>query len=138
MSIGELSPNIDKLDEINREATFVGDLPGGALHERSSSLSVVRVNERASPVNKRALMGVAPKLSSAPPRGRGRCSMRNKATQILSTAPRAISPCMQRSFVDTQYPPLTGMDRSEWEIILEELTRMGYIVKKEPDSDAGE
>jgi hypothetical protein len=29
------------------------------------------------------------------------------------------------------------MDQSEWEIILEELTYMGYIVK-EPDSDGGE
>jgi hypothetical protein len=27
------------------------------------------------------------------------------------------------------------MDRSEWEIILDGLIRMGYIVKKEPDSD---
>jgi hypothetical protein len=30
------------------------------------------------------------------------------------------------------------MDLSEWEIILEELTRMGYIVKEEPDSDHNE
>jgi hypothetical protein len=27
---------------------------------------------------------------------------------------------------------------NEWEIILEELTRMGYIVKKESESDGGE
>jgi hypothetical protein len=47
----------------------------------------------------------------------------------------AISPRMRRSFVDRQYSPSTGMDQSEWEIILEELTRMGYIVKKKPDSD---
>jgi hypothetical protein len=39
------------------------------------------------------------------------------------------------SFVDKQYSPSTGMDQSEWEIILKELTRMGYIVKKEPNSD---
>jgi hypothetical protein len=30
------------------------------------------------------------------------------------------------------------MNQSEWEIISEELTRMGYIVKREPDSDGGE
>jgi hypothetical protein len=42
------------------------------------------------------------------------------------------------SHVDRQYSPLTGMDWSEWEIILEELTRMGYIVKKESESDGGE
>jgi hypothetical protein len=42
------------------------------------------------------------------------------------------------SFVDRQYSPSTGIDQSEWEIILMELTRMGYIVKKEPESDGGE
>jgi hypothetical protein len=52
--------------------------------------------------------------------------------------PGAISPHMQRSFVDRQYLPSTGMDLSEWEIILDELTRMGYIVKKEPNSDGNE
>jgi hypothetical protein len=30
------------------------------------------------------------------------------------------------------------MGLSKWEIILDELTRMGYIVKKEPDSDGNE
>jgi hypothetical protein len=45
---------------------------------------------------------------------------------------------MQRSFVDRQYSPLTDMDLSEWEIILDELTHMGYIVKKEPDNDGNE
>jgi hypothetical protein len=35
--------------------------------------------------------------------------------------------------MDRWYSPSTGMGRSEWEIILEELTRMGYIVKKEPN-----
>jgi hypothetical protein len=37
---------------------------------------------------------------------------------------------MQRSFVDRQYSPLTSMDLCEWEIILDDLTRMGYIVRK--------
>jgi hypothetical protein len=64
--------------------------------------------------------------------------VKKKAAQILSTAPRAISPHMRRSFVDRQYSPLIDMDLTEWEIILDELTRMGYIVKKEPDSDGNE
>jgi hypothetical protein len=64
--------------------------------------------------------------------------MRNKVARILSAAPGAISPRMQKSFVDRQYSPSTDMDRSEWEIILEELTCMGYIIKKESDSDGGE
>jgi hypothetical protein len=45
---------------------------------------------------------------------------------------------MQRLFVDRQYSPSTGMGLSEWEIILEELTRMGYIVKKELNIDSTE
>jgi hypothetical protein len=40
--------------------------------------------------------------------------------------------------VDRQYSSSIDMDQSEWKIILEELTRMGYIVKREPDSDGGE
>jgi hypothetical protein len=54
---------------------------------------------------------------------------------ILSSAPGAISPRMRMSFVDRRYSPSTGMCPSEWEIILDELIRMGYIAKKEPDSD---
>jgi hypothetical protein len=49
--------------------------------------------------------------------------------------PEAISPHMRRSFVDRQYSPSTSMDRSEWEILLEELMRMGYIVKQESVSE---
>jgi hypothetical protein len=45
---------------------------------------------------------------------------------------------MRRSFVDRRYSPSTGMDLSEWEIILDELIHMGYIVKEEPDSDYNE
>jgi hypothetical protein len=140
MSIGVLWPDIEKLDEINHGATFAGDLPGGTLHEWSSSPSVARVNEHSSPMNKRVLMDDAPGPSSAPPSrcGCGRGSTRKKATQILSATPGAISPCMLRSFMDRQYSPLTGMDRSEWEIILEELTHMVYIIKWELDSDSGE
>jgi hypothetical protein len=33
---------------------------------------------------------------------------------------------------------LTGMGLSEWEVILDELIRMGYIVKEEPDCDHNE
>jgi hypothetical protein len=68
-------------------------------------------------------------------KGRGKGSTKKKASQILSTTPGAISPRMRRSFVDRQYSHLTGMDRREWEIILDQLIHMGYIVKKEPDSD---
>jgi hypothetical protein len=62
-------------------------------------------------------------------------STRREAVWILSTAPGAISPRMRRSFVDRRYSPLTGMGLSEWEVILDELIHMGYIVKKEPDNE---
>jgi hypothetical protein len=45
---------------------------------------------------------------------------------------------MKRSFAEGRYSPWTGMDRSEWEIILEHLIRMGYIAKEEPVSDTSE
>jgi hypothetical protein len=43
---------------------------------------------------------------------------------------------MKHLFVDRQYSPLTGMDWSEWEIILEEHTRIGFLVKQEPVSES--
>jgi hypothetical protein len=72
---------------------------------------------------------------STPPRGYGGGFARNKAARILSDAPRVVSPRMQRPFIDRQYSPSTDMDRSEWELILEDLTRMGYTVKQEPTDD---
>jgi hypothetical protein len=134
----ELWPDIDKLYEINCEGASMVSLPGGALRHQSSLPSVVRINKKVKPATKRALVDDALGSSSAPPRGRGRGSTRNKAAWILSATPGAISPRMRRSFVDWQYSPSTSMDRSEWEIIFEELTCIGYIVKKELESDGGE
>jgi hypothetical protein len=68
-------------------------------------------------------------------KGHGKGSAKKKASQILSAAPRAISPCTRRSFVDMQCSPSTSMNRREWEINLDQLICMGYIVKKEHDSD---
>jgi hypothetical protein len=45
---------------------------------------------------------------------------------------------MRRSFVHRQYSPSTDMGLSEWVVILDELIRMGYVVKEEPDSDYNE
>jgi hypothetical protein len=68
----------------------------------------------------------------------GGSSAKREVAQILSAAPRAISLCMRRSFVDRRYSPSTGMGLSQWEVILDELIYMGYIVKKELDSDHNE
>jgi hypothetical protein len=59
------------------------------------------------------LVDGAPCPSSVATKGYGGGSTKNKA------------------LVDRQYSHLTGMDLSEWEIILEELTCMGFIVKQE-------
>jgi hypothetical protein len=93
-SIGELWPDIDKLDEINRGGASMESLPRGALHDQTFLSLVVRMNEKAKPAAKRALVDNAPGPSSAAPRGRDKGSARNKATRILSAALRAISPRM--------------------------------------------
>jgi hypothetical protein len=95
-----------------------------------------RAREGASRVAGRASFNETLGPSCIPPKGCSGGSAKSKAAQILSDAPRAISPHMRRSFVDRQYSPSTGTDLSEWEIILEELIRMGYVVKKEPISEA--
>jgi hypothetical protein len=69
-----------------------------------------------------------------PSGGCGRNSVKQKVALILSYASGAISPQMRRLFVDRQYSPSTGMDQSEWEIILGELICMGFLVKQEPIS----
>jgi hypothetical protein len=92
LSIGELWPDIDKVDEVNRGAMFVGDLSGSTDCERSLLALGVRVNEHVNPMNKRTLVDDAPGPSSAPPRGHGRGSTRKKATQILAAAPELSHP----------------------------------------------
>jgi hypothetical protein len=80
----------------------------------------------------------APGPSNIKSKGHISGSVKRKVVRILSAAPETISLRMQRSFVDRRYSPSTGMGLSEWEIILDELIRMEYIVKKEPDSDCNE
>jgi hypothetical protein len=65
--------------------------------------------------------------SSVPSRGCGGGSAKNKALRILDNASEVISPRMRRSFIDRQYSPSTGMDWSEWEIILEDLIHMDSL-----------
>jgi hypothetical protein len=138
VSIGELWAKMDMMDEISRRGNSAGNVPRNAHHEWRSLPLVEKTGERASHMFKGALLNDTPGPSNTQPRGRGRCSAKNKAARILSTIPRAISSCMRRSFVDRWYSPSTGIDLSEWEIILDELTRIGYIVKKEPDTDGNE
>jgi hypothetical protein len=65
--------------------------------------------------------------------------VKDKVARILDDSKMGtcggISPRIKRSFVERRYPPLTGMNRSEWEIILGELLVMGLIVKEEVVSE---
>jgi hypothetical protein len=142
VSIGELWAEMDMMDAISCRGTSVGNVPRNAHHERRFMPLVETTGERTSCTDKGVLLDDTPGPSNAQPRGcrrgHGKYFAKNKATQILSAAPGAISPCMRRLFIDRQYSPSTSMDLSEWEIILDERTRIGYIVKKEPDSDGNE
>jgi hypothetical protein len=138
--IGELWPDIDKLDKAGPEGTSViapwsprGD---PASHCHPDLIGSKRMRGDASRVVGRVSFDEALSPSFAPPKGWGGGSAKSNTARILSDAPWAISPCMRRSFVDRQYSPSTSMDRSEWEIILEYLICMGYIVKKELVSNA--
>jgi hypothetical protein len=142
VSIEELWAKMDMMDEISRGGNSAKNVPRNAHREQRSLPSVEKTGKCASRTDKGGLLNDTPGPSNTQSRGRGRgrgrCSVKNKAMWILSTTPGAISPRMRRSFVDRQYSPSTRMDISEWEIILDELTCKGYIVKKEPDSDGNE
>jgi hypothetical protein len=138
MSIGELWHDIHKLDEINRGGASTLNIPEVGLCEKKPQASVKKIDKHARRRGKGVLLDNASWSSNVLTKGYGKGSVKKKAEQILSGAPRAISPHMRRSFVDKQYTPSIGMGLSEWKISLEELTRVGYIVKKEPDSDGNE
>jgi hypothetical protein len=126
------------LDEINHRGVYVVDIPKVMPREERSRALVEKIDKHTRRRGKGALLndGVGP--SNILPKGCGKGSMKRKGAQIFSGAPRAISPHMRKSFVNTQYSPSSDMGLNEWEIILGELTHMGYIVKKEPDSDGNE
>jgi hypothetical protein len=125
MSIGELWPDIDKLDEIHHGGVSAVNIPEVVLREKKSRESVEKTNKHARRRGKGALLNNAPRPSNVLAKGHEKGSVKKKATHILSGAPGAISPRMRRSFVNMQYSPSISMGLSEWEIILEELTRMG-------------
>jgi hypothetical protein len=118
MSINELWPDIDKLDDINCEGPSAVNIPEVGLRERKSHASVEKTDTRARRRGKGALLDDVSWLSNVLPKGHGKGSTKKKAEQILSDAPRAISSRMRMSFVDRQYSPSTGMGLCEWEIIL--------------------
>jgi hypothetical protein len=92
---------------------------GETSHSRADPQGSRRKGEGSLCVDQRAMTDGILGSSFAPPCGCGGGSVKNKAVWILANAFGAISPLMRHSFVDRKYSPSTGMDQSEWEIILE-------------------
>jgi hypothetical protein len=139
VSVGELWPEIDLLDEVIRGGTSVVPVQGPhgdqTSHSHADLQGSRKWDEGSSRIDQKALIDGAPGWSFALPCGSGGGSTKNKAAQILANASRAISSRMRHSFVDRQYSPLTGIYWTEWEIILEDLTCMVLLVKQEPISE---
>jgi hypothetical protein len=137
-SIGELWLDIDKLDEIRHEDTSIVHTHDVSVHGRKSIASAEKAGRRSRRKGNKALLKDAPRTSNIKSKSRGSGSAKREAALILSATPGTISLHMRRLFVDRRYSPLIGMDLSDWEVILDELTHMGYIVKEEPTSDNDE
>jgi hypothetical protein len=142
ISIGDLWPSIDRLDEAGPEgpSAILGQNPRGdqGSHSCTELQGSKRMGEGSSCASRVASVGEVLGPSYALPTGYGTGSVKNKAVWILADAPGVILSRMRQSFTDRQYSLSTSMDQSKWEIILEELTRMELIVKKEPVSDGNE
>jgi hypothetical protein len=134
MTIGDLWPEIDSLHEADCEGTFTttthSHLEASTSHPQLDARGSRRERwEGTRDVAKSALLDQALGPSFAAQKSYGRGSTKKKAARILSDIPRDILPHMKRSFAEKRYSPSTGMDQSEWEIILEQLIIMGYVVK---------
>jgi hypothetical protein len=59
-----------------------------------------KAGRRSRREGKNALLKDVPRMSDIKSKSHGGSSAKKEAARILSAAPRAISPCMRRSFVD--------------------------------------
>jgi hypothetical protein len=134
-SVKVLSPGIDKLDDPSHEDTTVVRVCNVLIHRKRSDAPIYDADKRSRREGKWDSLSDIARTSDFRSKGCEGGSARKEAARIMSAAPGAISPCTRRSFVDRCYSPSTDMGLSEWEIILDEVIRMGYIVKKEPDDD---
>jgi hypothetical protein len=137
-SIGELWPDIDKLDDSSREDTSIVGALNASIHGKRLTSPIENTNKHSRREGNRDSLTDVAGTSDIKSKWHEGGSVRREAVWILSTTPGAISPRMWRSFVDRRYSASTGMGLSEWDVILDELIHMGYIVKKEPDSDHNE
>jgi hypothetical protein len=128
----ELWPDIDKLDNPSYGDTSVVRSCDAMIHGKRLDALVEDADKREGKHD--SLSDVAG-TSDFRLEGCVGGSVRKDAARILSAAPGAISPHMQRSLLDRCYSPSTGMGLCEWEIVLNGLIHTGYIVKKEPDDN---
>jgi hypothetical protein len=134
-SIGELWPDVDKLDNSSREDTSIVRARNALIHGKRSAAAIENTGKCSRREGNRGSLPDAGGTSDFRSKRLESGSARREAARILSAAPGAISSRMRRSFVDSRYSPSTGMCLSKWEIILDELICMRYIVKKEPSDD---
>jgi hypothetical protein len=78
MSIAELWPDIDKLDEINHGGVSAINIPEVMLREKKSWTSVEKTNKPARCRGKGASLNDAPGPSNVLPKGHGKSSMKRK------------------------------------------------------------
>jgi hypothetical protein len=112
LSIGELWPDIDKLDDMSCENTSVVHAHSVLICGKGSATSIENTSKRSRREgNKDPLTDVVGTSNIRSKRHKGG-SMRREAAQILSIAPDVISLHMLRSFVDRRYSPSIGMGLS--------------------------
>jgi hypothetical protein len=72
-------------------------------------------------------------LCSVSGRGHGRGSAKVKTSRVLldveAGASDDLPPLVKQSFKEDHYSPSTGMEESEWKIMLEQFIAMGVVVK---------
>jgi hypothetical protein len=134
-SVVELWPDIDKLDNPSCRDTSIVRTCDTTIHGKRSDTPVEDADRCSGHEDKRDSLSDVARTSDFTSKGCIGGSTRKDTTRILSAAPGAISPRMQRSLLDRHYSPSTDMCLYEWEIVLNELVHAGYIVKKEPNDN---
>jgi hypothetical protein len=145
VSIGDLWPEINRTESTGGEGAFVTAAHGHLEALVSHSLSGARVAMKGKTVVdsrdacEDCTFRQASERSSIQKKSYNGDSMKDKTAKFLIDSKAGTSDdlphCVRRSFNERRYSSSTGMDRSEWEIILEQLLVMGLILKEEVVSD---
>jgi hypothetical protein len=134
-SVVELWPDIDKLDKSTCGDTSVVRTRDSTIHGKGSDMHVEDADRHSGREGKWDSLSDVAGTSDIRLKGYVEGSARKDDVRILFVAPGAISPRIQMSLLDRRYSPSTDMGLCELEIVLNELIRSGYIVKKELDDN---